>query len=122
MASKRATCSNWSDACSPTAWSSRRSRSRKLVSGRRSVPPTRFSRSWRRSTNCPGLVRTRIRRRTKAFDRNPDLEFEFFLAVKLGRTVAELRDQMSADEFMRWAVYYARLAQKREMASKTGRG
>lgn len=50
---------------------------------------------------------------------NPDEEFEFFLASKLGRTVAELREDMSADEFMRWGVYYGREAQRAEMAAKT---
>lgn len=47
---------------------------------------------------------------------NPDLEFEHFLAVKLGMTVDRLRTEMSADEFMRWAIYYGRLAQREQMA------
>lgn len=30
-------------------------------------------------------------------------------------TVGELRERMSADEFMRWNVYYARKAQREEL-------
>lgn len=51
---------------------------------------------------------------------SPDLEFEFFLAQKLGRTVAELRE-MSAREFLGWSVYYARKAQREELARLQGR-
>lgn len=47
----------------------------------------------------------------------PTLEFEFFLAQKLSRTVEELR-QMSNQEFVGWGVYYARKAQREELASK----
>jgi hypothetical protein len=36
--------------------------------------------------------------------------------VKLGMTVARLRAEMSADEFMRWSIYYGRLAQREQMA------
>lgn len=46
---------------------------------------------------------------------NGDLEFEHFLAVELGMTVGELRRRMSAEEFMRWTVYYGRKAQRAEM-------
>jgi hypothetical protein len=42
------------------------------------------------------------------------LEFEFYLAQKLGRTVAELR-QMGSDEFLLWTRYYARIAQAEEL-------
>lgn len=41
--------------------------------------------------------------------------FEFILAQKLGRTVAELRATMSAEEFMRWTVFYDRKAQIEEL-------
>jgi hypothetical protein len=51
-----------------------------------------------------------------------DLEFEFFLAQKLGMTVARLREEMSAEEFGRWVVYYQRKAQRDELAMKLGRG
>lgn len=45
---------------------------------------------------------------------NPDLEFEHFLAQKLGMTVAAMREQMSNEEFVRWDIYYRREAQRRE--------
>jgi hypothetical protein len=50
-----------------------------------------------------------------ALEENPDLEFEFFLAQKLSRTVAELR-QMGNDEFVLWTRFYARKAQREELA------
>lgn len=52
---------------------------------------------------------------------NPDLEFEFYLADRLGRTVAELRDSVGNDEFVAWWIYFARLAQRRELAIKMAR-
>lgn len=45
---------------------------------------------------------------------DPTLEFEFFLAQKLGKTVAEMR-QMDNGEFIGWQVYYARKAQREEL-------
>lgn len=51
---------------------------------------------------------------------DPSLEFEFYLAQKLGRTVAELR-QMSQMEFLGWSIYYGRLAQKAEIQRAQGR-
>lgn len=57
-----------------------------------------------------------------AMETDPTLEFEFFLAAKLGRTVAELRT-MSGAEFTGWAVYYGRDAQRKQLASlKAGGG
>lgn len=49
---------------------------------------------------------------------NPDtgLEFEFFLATELHKTVKELREQMSLKEFLYWGIYYGRRAQERELA------
>lgn len=46
----------------------------------------------------------------------PVLEFEHYLAVKLSMTVDELRDRMTTAEFVRWQVYYGRLAQAQELA------
>ena len=40
------------------------------------------------------------------------------LAEKLGRTVAELRASLSNDEYVGWAMYYARKAQRDELAHK----
>lgn len=57
----------------------------------------------------------------KEFDADPSLEFEFFLAEKLSRTVGELRQMISQDEFMRWGVYYGRIAQRQEMEEKRAR-
>jgi len=48
-------------------------------------------------------------------EQRPELEFEFYLAQKLGKTVAELRT-MSQAEFTGWAVYYGRKAQREELA------
>jgi len=50
-----------------------------------------------------------------------DLEFEFYLATKLGKTVAEVR-QMSQAEYIGWTVYYGRKAQRLELErAKSGR-
>lgn len=53
-------------------------------------------------------------------DEDTEVEFEFFLAEKLHRTVAEL-DEMDNAEFVKWAAYFARKAQMRELAAKQGR-
>lgn len=47
---------------------------------------------------------------------DPTLEFELFLAQKLGMTVARLRAEMSNDEFVRWSVFYGRKAAREELA------
>jgi hypothetical protein len=47
-------------------------------------------------------------------EENPDLEFEFYLAQKLARTVAELR-QMDNGEFVLWTRFYARIQQAEEL-------
>lgn len=47
---------------------------------------------------------------------DPTLEFEFYLAQKLGRTVAELRE-MDQAEFVGWCVYYGRRAQREQLAT-----
>jgi hypothetical protein len=57
----------------------------------------------------------------KRFDANPDVEFEFYLADKLSRTVAELRESVSNEEFVEWSVYYGRKAQRQELAAKMAR-
>ena len=49
-----------------------------------------------------------------ALENDPDLEFEFYLAQKLSRTVAELR-LMGNDEFVLWTRFYARKAQAEEL-------
>lgn len=50
-----------------------------------------------------------------ALHNSPDLEFEHYLAVKLGKTVRQLRAEMDNAEFVRWAMYYARIAQEQEL-------
>lgn len=47
-------------------------------------------------------------------DPETGLEFEHFLAVKLGKTVGELRRMPNA-EFVRWEIYFARDAQERQL-------
>jgi hypothetical protein len=46
---------------------------------------------------------------------DPELEFEFYLAQKLGMTVARLRAEMSSIEFLYWSRYYARKWQAEEL-------
>lgn len=53
---------------------------------------------------------------TKAFDADPSLEFEFFLAEKLKMTVGRMRKEMSAKEFGEWQVYFGRIRQRKEIA------
>jgi hypothetical protein len=45
-----------------------------------------------------------------------------FLAQKLGMTRARLRAEMSAEEFLAWSMYYARLAQKQELEMLKAKG
>lgn len=63
-----------------------------------------------------------VKRPTKVFETNPELEFEFYLADRLGMTVARMRDEMSADEFMRWDIFHARKAQRMELAALKAKG
>lgn len=43
------------------------------------------------------------------------LEFDYFLAGKLGMTVARMRAEMSAREHLGWQVYHGREVQRREL-------
>ncbi|HEX6579218.1 MAG TPA: hypothetical protein VF082_12710 [Jiangellaceae bacterium] len=47
---------------------------------------------------------------------DPEIEWEYYLADRLGMTVARLREQMSAEEFLRWQVYHGRRAQRMALA------
>jgi allophanate hydrolase subunit 2 len=49
-------------------------------------------------------------------ENDADLEFEFMLAEKLGRTVAELRATLDNAEFVLWSRFYARRNQQAELA------
>lgn len=57
---------------------------------------------------------------------NPDAEYEFYLAEKLGMTVEELmtgrKCPLSAYEFMQWQIYYGRVAQRKQLAAEKARG
>jgi hypothetical protein len=57
-----------------------------------------------------------------ALETNPTLEFEFFLAQKLGMTVARLRVELSNEEFTYWGTYYARKAQRQELETLKAKG
>lgn len=58
-----------------------------------------------------------IRRRPKAFlERESPARFEFFLAERLHMTVGELRERMSAAEFLQWGIYYGIRAQEIQIA------
>ena len=59
----------------------------------------------------------------KLFEKSPETEFEFYLAQKLSMTVERMRDEMSQAEFVAWSIYYARIAQRRELEqAKAGGG
>lgn len=60
------------------------------------------------------------RRRTKAFEAKPDLEFDFFLATKLHMTVEDMRDRMSNQEWLEWSIYYGRIAQREQLRAMKG--
>jgi hypothetical protein len=49
------------------------------------------------------------------------LEFSFYLADRLHMTVAELGERMSNAEFVQWAMWHARKAQRRELAEKVSK-
>ena len=53
-------------------------------------------------------------------ENEPGLEFEFYLADRLGMTIGQLR-QMPNDEFMLWGMYHSRKAQRQELATKSAR-
>lgn len=50
-----------------------------------------------------------------ALDEDDELEYSIYLARKLNRTVAELRDTMSHSEFLLQSRFDAREAQRREV-------
>ena len=52
------------------------------------------------------------------FENEPGAEFEFFLAQKLGKTVAQLQREMSQAEFVAWDIYYQRIVQQSELEAK----
>lgn len=56
-----------------------------------------------------------IRTPTKAFEADPSLEFDFFLAEQLGVMVTEIRAMDNLD-YLHWNIYFGRKAQKIEIA------
>ncbi|GIF71910.1 hypothetical protein [Asanoa siamensis] len=52
---------------------------------------------------------------------NPDLEFDHFLAEKLGKFVHEIREMPAAD-YYESAIYYARKAQRAQLEQLKGGG
>jgi hypothetical protein len=46
-----------------------------------------------------------------------NLEFDHYLAAKLHMTVRELGERMDHAEYVRWSAYYAREAQRRQIAN-----
>jgi allophanate hydrolase subunit 2 len=44
-----------------------------------------------------------------------ELEFEHYLAERLGMTVGDMRRRMSMAEFITWSIYYQRKAQRIEL-------
>lgn len=58
--------------------------------------------------------------RYREFEERPDIEFDYFLAAKLGMTVDFMRRNVSADEYLGWSTFYKRKAQQEELASKRG--
>lgn len=53
-------------------------------------------------------------------EQDPELEFEHYLAQKLSMTVASLRTSLSNAEYVAWSVYYARKAQREQLAKGGG--
>jgi hypothetical protein len=53
---------------------------------------------------------------------DPDLEFEHYLAGKLGMLVADLRQRIGQLEYMHWQIYYGRKAQREELELAKARG
>jgi hypothetical protein len=54
------------------------------------------------------------------FETDGDFAFSFFLAEKLGCTVADLTAKISQREYMQWSIWYGRRAQQRELARRGG--
>lgn len=49
------------------------------------------------------------------FEADDDLELEFYVVEQLGMTVGALRRDMASDELVRWSIYFARKAQRRQV-------
>lgn len=50
------------------------------------------------------------------FEKDPEIEFAFFLTHKLGwKSVREMERGLNNLEYIGWAVYFGRIAQRREL-------
>jgi hypothetical protein len=57
------------------------------------------------------------------FENHPGAELEHYICAELGwKSVEKLREGMSEFEYLRWCIYYGRIAQRRDMADKEARG
>ena len=65
--------------------------------------------------NCPAWWRAPGKAAYLELDDDPDLEFTYFLADKLGLLVADLEERMPNAEFVMWSRYYAREGQRRQV-------
>ena len=54
-------------------------------------------------------------------DGGSELEFEFFLAERLGMTVDEMSERMTNLEFRKWVIFFGRRKQQKELAAKAGK-
>ena len=53
----------------------------------------------------------------RSFEENPDEEFDHRLCLELGwRSVDEMRQAMSLNEWQRWRLYFLRRQQDQELA------
>ena len=55
------------------------------------------------------------------FETDAAYHFDFFLAAKLGRTVAELVDGIDNEEYTAWSIYFGRIAQQKDLQQKLRR-
>lgn len=56
------------------------------------------------------------------FESSPDLEFEFYIADRLGCTLGELRERMPAGEYVQWWIFHSRWAQRKELEARKAAG
>lgn len=56
------------------------------------------------------------------FETTPDLEFDYFLAQKLGMTVARMRAEVTGAEYLEWGMFYSRKAQREELETLKAKG
>lgn len=45
----------------------------------------------------------------------PDQEFDYFLALKLGMSVRRMREEIDGQEYLEWWIYFAREGQRKQL-------